>query len=60
MFLEYPKAIHSPNGEEIVVEDADEEAAKRAEWGQGIGQDLPADSEPVVIRRGPGRPRKVA
>lgn len=56
MFLEYPKAIHTPDGEEIVVEDADEEAAKRAEWGEV----QPADSEPVVIRRGPGRPRKVA
>ncbi len=56
MFLEYPKAIHTPDGDEIVVEDAEQEAAKRAEWGE-VASDV---SEPIVIRRGPGRPRKVA
>lgn len=56
MFLEYPKMIYGPNGEQEIVEDADHEAAQLAEWGEA----QPVASEPVPIRRGPGRPRKVA
>jgi hypothetical protein len=57
MFLEYPKAVFGPNGEEVVVQDEAGELAQLAEW-EG---DVPGEaSEPAVIRRGPGRPRKVA
>lgn len=57
MFLEFPKMIYGPDGESVVVEDAEEEAAQMAQWGHA---DEPKADEPIVIRRGPGRPRKVA
>jgi|LNFM01.1.fsa_nt_gb hypothetical protein len=57
MFLEYPKMIYGPNGEEVVVEDEAGELAQLAEWAGDVPEEA---NEPAVIRRGPGRPRKVA
>lgn len=55
MFLEFPKMIYGPEGEQVVVDDAEAEAAQLAEWGAQPAQ----EGEPAVVRRGPGRPRKV-
>lgn len=62
--LEWPKAIFGPNGEEIVVEDARQERQQRAEWAVpsvSVAPNATEAEEPLeALRRGPGRPRKVA
>ncbi len=52
--MEYPKAIFGPNGEEVVVQDEAEEVAQLRAWAPDDEQ------EEAPVRRGPGRPRKVA
>lgn len=48
-FQEFPKALYGPEGEEIVVQNAEEAAALLALWGDA--------DEPITPRR--GRPPKV-
>lgn len=58
----WPKAIFGPNGEEVVVQDAQEELAQLEAWRARMS--APEPSVDAIFgepeRRGPGRPRKVA
>lgn len=50
MFQEYPKMVYPEGGDPVVVQDAEQEAAV-------MGKPAP---QPEPVKRGPGRPRKVA
>lgn len=58
---EFPKMIYGPQGQYVIVDDAEQEAEQMAEWS--IAEPVELVDEPTtaqVVRRGPGRPRKVA
>ena len=58
---EFPKMIYGPNGQYVVVDDAEQETEQMSEWltAEPAGsRDEPVQAQ--VVRRGPGRPRKVA
>lgn len=58
---EFPKMIYGPQGQYVIVEDAEQEAQQKADWSTVEPVEL-LDEPPSgqVVRRGPGRPRKVA
>lgn len=58
MFQEFPKWLYPENGEPVLVQDAEEEAAV---MGAPEPDSVPASApvEPEPAKRGPGRPRKV-
>lgn len=58
---EFPKMIYGPQGQYVVVDDAEQESEQMAEWS--TAEPAESQDEPVsaqVVRRGPGRPRTVA
>jgi len=59
MFIEFPKALYlhgNPEAESVIVQDKDQEAAKRAEGFCSVGEEATV----APAKRGPGRPRKEA
>ena len=58
---EFPKMIYGPQGQSVIVENAEQEAQQKVDWS--IAEPVELVDEPTtvqVVRRGPGRPRKVA
>jgi hypothetical protein len=62
MFLEYPKSLYmngNAEGDHVIVQDAGEESAKRAEGYRGAWEpEEKATDEPAAVKRKPGRPKK--
>jgi hypothetical protein len=71
---QYPMAIYSPEGALSIVEDDEERAAIESTWFKPVAETNEAvesvidepdegpdeiDGQGVVIKRGPGRPRKI-
>ena len=58
---EFPKMIYGPQGQYVVVDDAEQESEQMAEWSTADpAQSRDESVQAQVVRRGPGRPRKVA
>jgi len=57
--LLYPMAIYSPKGEMLIVENDEERAAAVAQW-EFVPEAGDIETPDEVIKRGPGRPKKIA
>jgi hypothetical protein len=62
MFQPYPKMLYlrgEVEAEFVIVQDAGEESAKRAEGYRGAWEpEEKATDEPAAVKRKPGRPKK--
>ena len=58
---EFPKMIYGPNGQYVIVDDAEQEAEQMAEWSIAEPVELVDETDHGASRPAwPRRPRKVA
>jgi hypothetical protein len=57
--IQYPMAIYSPEGVMSIVNDDEERAAVESAWSQPEDDGSDEVDARGIVKRGPGRPRKI-